>query len=101
MSDEDVGKPHPLVQDVLTRVEQVELQVVEGRHFKEEPVYLDGREFRDCTFERCRLFIKLGVFTATNSNFLNSTFVMDGPANSLKNFIDMVYNQQGFRPPSA
>ena len=92
----DLAKPHPQVSEILTEIEKVVLEVVQDRQFRDEPVYMDGREFQGCTFTECRLFIKLGFFVATDCNFVSSQFQMSGPANSLKNFLDLVYRQQGF-----
>jgi len=92
----DLAKPDPKINDVLIAIEQLDLDVVQGRQFKNETVYLDGREFRDCSFESCKIFIKLGVFRLTGSvKMIGSTFVMDGPANAVKIFVDLVYQQQG------
>ena len=103
MPDEniDVARPHSRVQQILTDIEQLELEVIEDREFRGETVYLDGREFRNCSFDNCKIFIKLGSFRLTGALIMkNSKFHLSPPAEGVKDFVDIIYTEQGFSPPS-
>jgi hypothetical protein len=69
----------------LTTLEKMPLELFKGRTFVDEDVYLDGREFVDCSFIRCRMFVKLGHFR----------FVVTG-----KTHQEMGYCEYRFLPPS-
>ena len=48
------------IQDLLDQIKNMDLAPVFGRNFENEDVYLDGREFVDCSFKNCRLFSHIG-----------------------------------------
>ena len=55
-----LDKPDRRVQDLLAEIEKMDLVPVFGQNFEGDDVYLDGREFVDCSFKKCRLFCHLG-----------------------------------------
>jgi hypothetical protein len=48
------------IQDLLTQIKKIDLSPVFGRDFENKDIYLDGREFVDCSFENCRLYSNIG-----------------------------------------
>jgi hypothetical protein len=82
---------------VLSALEGVSLQLVEGQTFVDQDVYLDGHLFRNCTFTRCRLFLALGHFRLEGESL-----TMDGcqvmfyrPALHVLDFVKFVEEAQG------
>ena len=87
----DVSRPHPDVTEILTSIEKLGLEVVEGRDFVEEDVYFDGRHFKGCKFQHCRIYIKVGIFRLDPPLALeNCNFMLDGPAETMKALVEAV-----------
>ena len=63
----DVRAPDPRAQELLERLPAMALERVEGLTFEDQDVHLDGREFIDCSFVRCRMLIALGWFRLTGA----------------------------------
>ena len=65
------------------------LRTVEGVDFRDTTIYLDGRLFRDCTFDGCKIVIEYGAFRfqwispQTRPAFTNNTFVTQGNARNI------------------
>jgi hypothetical protein len=55
-----LDKPDRRIQDLLSEIERMDLVGVFGQNFENEDIYLDGREFVDCSFKDCRLFCHVG-----------------------------------------
>jgi hypothetical protein len=62
MPDPDVGLPDARAQEIVARLPTMALGTIKGRTFQDQDVYLDGRDFVDCTFIRCRMIFALGWF---------------------------------------
>jgi hypothetical protein len=99
---QDFAKPDPRIQDILTDVEKMDLQVVDGLEFVDQDVYLDGRRFVRCGFQRCKLFVKLGVFALDDpTQLVQNTFYFLGPAGSIQNTLSFLQTTQVNAGPSA
>lgn len=59
--DVDVTREDPRITDVLVRLDAVELEVVRDKILTGD-VYIDGRQFIDCTFVDARLITSTGRF---------------------------------------
>jgi hypothetical protein len=95
----DVSYPHPDVNKALSDIEKIHLELVDGQDLVEADVYLDGRHFRNCRFDHCRIFVKVGRFIIEDPRAIkNCSFELDGPAAAMKALIDLVYQQQPGRP---
>lgn len=89
------GEPDERVAKLLTTIGQVDLEVVEDQHFRDQDVYLDGRDFRNCSFVNCRIFVRLGHFQIENLRVLaNNAFMMEGPAGTVHSLVRSVQEQQ-------
>ncbi len=81
--------------DMLRDMEKLEPQTIESHTFVENDVYLDGRSFHDCTFQKCRIFITLGCYELTGTiKFDDCTFDIKGPASNVASILDMLANQK-------
>ena len=55
----------------------------EDETFADQDVYLDGREFVNCMFQRCRMHILLGRFRLLGTNSVpDCEWVLEGPTES-------------------
>ena len=90
----DVSHPDPRTLDFLTSLEKWKLQIIENQAFAGGDIYLDGREFRNCSFEYCRIFLKVGHYKITEPYKLrNNEFIFDYPASAVRNLV-LVLGQQ-------
>jgi len=90
----DVGHPDPRILQVVTKLETLNLVLVQRRHFADEAVYMDGREFKDCEFRGCRLLVKTGRFRITgNVHMSECTFEIDGPARGVQSIFELLARQ--------
>ena len=55
----DISKPDVRIQNIMTEIEKLKLEKISNKTFVDQDIYLDGREFTDCVFKNCRLFVKL------------------------------------------
>lgn len=94
MADVDVGRPDPRIRDLADQVELLPLDIVEGKAFLAQDVHLDGREFIDCSFQYCRIIVRLGRF-AVRGRFRveDCTFLLEGPAQGVKTIFDALDTQ--------
>ncbi len=84
MVEDLVSEPSVDVQRILTEIERMHLDRINGQTLVEQDVYLDGREFRDCTFRNCHIFVKLGHFRLLGHNHFEScVFDMSAVADNL------------------
>lgn len=67
-----LDKPDRRIQDLLAEIEKMDLAPVFGQDFENQDIYLDGREFVDCTFKRCRLFSHIGHWRISGKYHLES-----------------------------
>ena len=94
MTNADVTKPDPKMNDILSDMEKLEPPPFKNHTFEGNDVYLDGRSFHDCTFQKCRILIKLGCFELTGTiQFEDCTFDISGPASNVESILDMLANQ--------
>jgi len=56
----DLAEPNEEIQELLKALEKISFMSVLGWEFKDQDVYLDGKEFVDCKFKNCRLVSHLG-----------------------------------------
>ena len=56
----ELSEPNEQIQELLKALEKIDLVSVVGQNFKNQDIYLDGREFVDCKFKNCRLITHLG-----------------------------------------
>lgn len=91
LSAEDVAKPEPRINAVLASLQDWEFETAQGIEFEDQDVYLDGREFIDCSFRSCRIYITLGYFRMINPRALRDCqFFLAGPAEIMKTLVDLV-----------
>ncbi len=93
MVNSDVSRPHPAITEVLTSLEKLNLETIEDRDFVGEDVYLDGRLFRNCSFQNCNIYVKIGRFQIDKPKprgFDRCTFKLDGPAEMIKALVEGV-----------
>ena len=88
----DTSKPDIRIQNITSETEKIKLERIADRDFVETDVYLDGREFVNCIFKNCRLFIKLGVFRITGPriHLEHCEFVALPPAAGVKALFDLL-----------
>ena len=85
----DASVPDPMMHDILTDIEKWELSLVENQDFVEADVYLDRREFRNCTFRNCRIFLKVGHFRVTGKIvFAENHIICSGPAEGVRSLVE-------------
>ena len=91
----DTRWPDIRMQRIMTELEKSSLELVKDCEFVETDVYLDGREFRNCSFRHCNLFIKIGHFRITGPriHLESCNFKLDGPAQAIKSLADLVSGQ--------
>lgn len=91
----DVSIPDPKMHEFLTDVEKWVLERIENQPFFAQDVYLDGRHFHNCSFQDCRIFIKVGHFRVTGKLiFEHCDFVLNGPARAVKSVFDLLAHQR-------
>jgi hypothetical protein len=95
----DVTKPDSRIPPILTSIEKLKLEVIKNQVFLDQDVYLDGREFVDCSFKRCRMFVKLGNFLITVTGKTHQEmgyceFVFLPPASAVRDTIMMLLSQK-------
>lgn len=91
LTADDVKEPEPRIGSVLANLKDGEFEVARGIDFTEQDVYLDGREFVDCSFRNCRIYITLGYFRLINPRaFVDCNFYLAGPAEIVKTLIDLI-----------
>lgn len=77
----ELDKPDGRIQDLLVEIEKMDLGPVFGKNFEDEDIYLDGREFVDCSFKKCRLFSHLGHWRISGkTNLVDCNFRFQYPA---------------------
>jgi hypothetical protein len=83
------------IQDLLTQIKKIDLTPVFGRDFKNEDVYLDGREFVDCNFNNCRLFCYIGHWRVLGKyNVKDCEFRFEYPAGVVWDTVRKLDSQQ-------
>jgi hypothetical protein len=88
---EDVTTPEPRIDRILAGLQQWQFETAQGIDFTDQDVYLDGREFVDCSFRGCRVYITLGYFRMINPRaFVDCRFYLAGPAEIMKTLVDIV-----------
>lgn len=96
LSAEDVAGPEPRINAVLAALQDWEFETAQGIEFEDQDVYLDGREFIDCSFRSCRIYITLGYFRMINPRALvDCQFFLAGPAEIMKTLVDLVEGRAG------
>ena len=94
MNQGDVSNPDPRIQDALTEFEKIKLDIIEDVEFEGQDVYIDGRHFRNCSFTRCQVFVKLGRWYFEDVDISGCQVVFDGPADYVKTLIDRLSQKQ-------
>ena len=92
MPRDDLAYPLPAVTALLTEVEKLPLELVDGEDFLEQDVYLDGYFFRNCSFRHCRIYVKLGRFridVSSGFRFENNTINLAPPASGVDQFVQL------------
>jgi hypothetical protein len=96
LSAADVSQPEARINAVLASLQDWEFGTAEGIEFEDQDVYLDGREFIDCSFRNCRVYITLGYFRMINPRALvDCQFFLAGPAEIMKTLVDLVEGRTG------
>ena len=96
LTPEDLKRPEPRINQLLATLQQWEFDAAQGVDFEEQDVYLDGREFIDCSFRRCNIYITLGYFRMINPRALvDCRFYLAGPAEIMKTLVDLVEGRTG------
>lgn len=91
LTAEDLKRPEPRINQLLTALQQWEFDTAQGIEFEDQDVYMDGREFIDCSFRRCNVYITLGYFRMTNPRaFVDCRFYLAGPAEIMKTLVDLI-----------
>lgn len=88
---------------LLSSLQQWEFETARGIDFADQDVHLDGREFVDCSFRNCRIYITLGYFRMINPRaFTDCQFYLAGPAEIMKTLVDLLEGRAGAsRGPGA
>ncbi len=95
LTPEGVKNPDPRIDAVLAAMQDWEFDVAQDVEFADQDVYLDGREFVNCSFRNCRIFITMGYFRMLNPRaFVDCNFLLAGPADIMKSLIDVVEGRQ-------
>lgn len=77
-------------------MQQWEFEVASGIEFEGQDVYLDGREFVDCAFRDCNIYITLGYFRMINPrSIVDCRFYLAGPAEIMKTLVDLIEGRAG------
>lgn len=88
---DDVSKPNVRITEFLGRLQRLSRARYEGVVFEDQDVFLDGRDFINCTFRRCRLRIVLGAFMFSGTqNLSECSWLLGGPADSTVKLIQYV-----------
>jgi hypothetical protein len=96
LSPADVSQPELRINAVLASLQDWEFGTAQGIEFEDQDVYLDGREFIDCSFRSCRIYITLGYFRMINPRALvDCQFFLAGPAEIMKTLVDLVEGRTG------
>jgi hypothetical protein len=91
LSPSDVARPETRINSVLATLQEWEFETAQGLEFEGQDVYLDGREFVDCSFRNCRIYITLGYFRMINPKALvDCQFFLAGPAEIMKTLVDLI-----------
>jgi hypothetical protein len=91
LSASDVAQPEARISAVLGALQDWEFETASGIEFENQDVYLDGREFVDCSFRSCRIYITLGYFRMINPRALvDCQFFLAGPAEIMKTLVDLI-----------
>lgn len=94
MPDFDVEHADPRILNLADQVALLPLDTVQGQAFIGKDVHLDGREFVDCSFQYCRLIVRLGRFTVRGSfRVENCEFLFQGPSQGVKTIFDSLGRQ--------
>lgn len=92
----DTSQFDPRVQAEGLRIQRdIPLEVIADRRFVGEDVYLDGRSYLRCTFERCRLHIAFGWFALDATGIDDCTIVLQGFAENTRNFVNAIPPPRG------
>ena len=51
-----------------------------GKDFTGQKIKIDGREFRNCTFQRCSIVYRGGMVILDSNKFIECSFDYEGPA---------------------
>lgn len=95
LTPEDVSQPEPRIGQLLAALQEWEFDTADGVDFVEQDVYLDGREFVNCSFRNCRIYITLGYFRLINPRaFVDCSFYLAGPAEIMKTLVDLIEGRQ-------
>ena len=98
---EAVASPEQRINTVLASLQQWQFETADGLDFEAQDVYLDGREFVNCSFRDCSMYVTMGYFRMINPRaFVNCRFYLAGPAEIMKTLIDLVEGRsdQGGQP---
>lgn len=96
LSTSDVSQPEPRINAVLAALQDWEFETAHGIEFENQDVYLDGREFIDCSFRNCRIYITLAYFRMINPRALvDCQFFLAGPAEIMKTLVELVEGRTG------
>ena len=91
LSPKDVTRPEARISAVLGALQDWEFETASGMEFENQDVYLDGREFVECSFRSCRIYITLGYFRMINPRALvDCQFFLAGPAEIMKTLVDLI-----------
>lgn len=75
------------------------METIRGKHYKDQDIKLDGRNFENCTFDRCRLIYSGKGDVGFNGNSIGATqFVFEGVAANAVSFLQGIANDPNLAP---
>jgi|FLYL01.1.fsa_nt_gi hypothetical protein len=91
LSAADLASPEPRINRILSGLQDWEFDTAQGLDLEDQDVYLDGREFIDCSFRNCNMYITMGYFRMINPRaFVDCRFYLAGPAEIIKTLVDII-----------
>jgi hypothetical protein len=95
MPHSDTSKPDIGILAIMADIEKLKPEKIENENFTGVDVYLDGREFINCTFKDCRLITNLGCYTIRGEKILlgGCTFHFLPPAQIILSTLNKLSDQ--------
>ncbi len=86
---DDVSQPDARIVEFLGNLQRLGRVRYENTVFEDQAVFLDGRDFVNCTFRRCRFHILVGAFVFTGTqNITECQWLLGGPTESTVKLLD-------------
>lgn len=62
MSEIDVSQPDIRIEELAKAINKLPLERITNKDYQDTTIYLDGREFIDCTFQDCQFIVSAGHY---------------------------------------